>query len=443
MIRIYIPNNNLEERKYIIKIFFKYFLGVKYNIYVNENIDKYILSFSNNWNLNIEDHFFYNYKNRLEYLNINNIPLKIEYLSSEFCPENNIPILFGRNKLEFKEKEVNIGIDIFASSFFMLTRWEEYVNGERDNLNKFPAKESIAYKNNILHRPIVNEYCEFLWNIIEYINPLAERTTRKFCLNITHDIDLISKPISIRNFASDIKRFRVDSFRSRLKYLFKKENPYDTFDFLMNKSENLNLESHFYFMTGHNERGKDGENYNNKDLFKKSISKIKERDHIIGFHPSFNSYNDVTIFRKEKELLEQFSLSEMTEGRQHALRFEVPVTWQIWNDCGMKISSNMGYASHEGFRCGTGNKFPVFNILTRELLNVEEKPLILMDTTLNFYRGLTAIQSFEQVKNYILIGKKYNMPITLLFHNSSFDELNWKGWKKSYMEFFDNKTYFI
>mgnify|MGYP000971870045 CR=1 FL=1 len=36
--------------------------------------------------------------------------------------------------------------DVFASCFFMLTRWEEYVNKNRDKHDRFSANESLAYK---------------------------------------------------------------------------------------------------------------------------------------------------------------------------------------------------------------------------------------------------------------------------------------------------------
>ncbi len=42
------------------------------------------------------------------------------------------------------------------------------------------------------------------------------------------------------------------------------------------------------------------------------INKIKERDHIIGFHSSYNAYNDSEQFRKEKETLENAVGKEVT-----------------------------------------------------------------------------------------------------------------------------------
>ncbi len=85
------------------------------------------------------------------------------FSKNDFIVEKDIPIIYGTDKLEITEQNQNIitcGIDIFASSFFMLTRWEEYVNKNRDRHNRFPAIESLAFKNDFLSRPVVNEYVE-------------------------------------------------------------------------------------------------------------------------------------------------------------------------------------------------------------------------------------------------------------------------------------------
>ena len=77
-----------------------------------------------------------------------------------------------------KFKIIECGIDIFASSFFMLTRWEEYVNKIRDMHNRFPAYASLACKNNFLDRPIVNEYVEMLWNMLKFLGCKQEKKKR-------------------------------------------------------------------------------------------------------------------------------------------------------------------------------------------------------------------------------------------------------------------------
>src|SRR5690554_5959012 len=46
--------------------------------------------------------------------------------------------------------------DIFAASFYMLSRYEEYLPHVKDGKGRFMASESLAYKSGFLHQPVVD-----------------------------------------------------------------------------------------------------------------------------------------------------------------------------------------------------------------------------------------------------------------------------------------------
>jgi len=413
MIIIKIPNNNIPERKYILDIIFNEFLGLEYTLEIGSDDYELLL---NNKTLTIKDAFFNKFPKDLEYLKEENIPKSI--------------------------KE----IDMFSACFFMLTRWEEYVNKNRDSHNRFPATQSLAYKEGFLDRPIVNELIEDLKKqLLELDNSLVLKE-KKFELVLTHDVDELymwkSWKHVFRVAVGDIvKRKSISLAFERVAeyFLIKREkinDPFDTFDWLMDKSEAIGVKSRFYFMSG----GVTSHDNNYKVNEAKSlelIQKIKDRGHIIGFHPSYNAYNDIKQFKKEKDLLEKTTELTITEGREHYLRFEVPTTWQIWEDNGMSVDSTCGYADREGFRCATGDEFSVFNILTREKLKLKERPLVFMDDNHHSYNDITFDESFKKVKKLIDYAREYNMKITLLFHNSIFTDdknINFKKLNEKLLE---------
>ncbi len=80
----------------------------------------------------------------------------------------------------------------------------------------------------------------------------------------------------------------------------------------------------------------------------------------------------------------------------------------------MEIDSTCGYADKEGFRCGTGGEFSVFNILTREKLKLKERPVILMDSTLFGYQKL----DWNKIKYVLQKLMKNKNTFTILWHNS-------------------------
>jgi len=430
MVKINIPHNFIPERLYIVDIFFNEFLELKYKVEIKK-IKDYEIIF-NNKKLIIKDYFFSIFKDDLEYLSKKNIPKKVKFTKNHFLVEKDIPIIYGNDELKMNENEIICGVDIFASSFFMLTRWEECVNKIRDIHNRFPVKESLAFNNDFLHRSVVNEYIEMLWNMLKFLGISQKRKEKNFKLILTHDVDYLYKWKSwkyiFRTMGGDILKRnnlklamgRINQYKNILQG--KEKDPYDTFDWLMDKSESIGIKSRFYFMS----RGitRHDNNYKIEEIIP-IIKKIKKRGHIIGFHGSYASYNNYQQWRKEKELLESVYQGEITEGRQHFLRFEVPITWQIWEDNNMQIESTCAYVEKEGFRCGTSDEFSTFNVLTRKKLSLKERPLVIMDSTLqnSNYMDLSTDEVLKVFNYYIKITKKYKSKISILWHNSNFDFL--------------------
>lgn len=437
MIKINFPDNYMPERKYIIDILFDEFLGFKYDINVKGEAKDYEIILENKKNLIIKDSFFSKYKDSLDYLNKKNIPEKIKYLKNQFIIEKDIPVIYGDDEFKIKENEIICGIDIFASSFFMLTRWEEYANKTRDLHNRFSACESLAYRNEFLDRPVVNEYVEMLWNMLKCLGCIQKRKERKYELVLTHDVDNIFKwknfGLFTRNIAGDIiKRKNVSLALENIKQYFGK-NPYDTFDYLMNLSEKKGIKSHFFFMSGGT--SKLDNNYSiNQPFAKKIIEKIKNRGHLIGFHPSYNAYNDQRQWKKEYSVLSTEVSQKVKMGRQHYLRFEVPTTWQIWEDNNMKWDSTLTYPEKEGFRCGTCYEYSVFNILSRKKLKLKEMPLEVMEVTMVGYQNLVPKIMQKKIIKLINNVKKYNGKFVFLWHNSSFSGELWGKYKIVYEE---------
>ena len=101
--KVIIPNNNIEEREYIIDILLNEFLGLEYKIKVEgrrkKEEENYEIILENGNKLIIEDHFFNNFPKDLEYLKEENIPQKVEFGNNDFIVEENIisKLYFLRN----------------------------------------------------------------------------------------------------------------------------------------------------------------------------------------------------------------------------------------------------------------------------------------------------------------------------------------------------------
>lgn len=379
---ITVPNNNIVERYYIINILFHEFLGLKYEICVANDEKDYTVILDNGRKLIIKDSFFNLFPTPLSYLSRKNIPTAITYADNSFLSMEKMPVLFGTGDLEMCDDSIICGSDLFAGAFFMLTRWEEYVVKERDVHGRFCSSNSLAFRFDFLNRAIVNEYTEYLWNMIYYLDSTAKRKKHSFEIIPTHDVDVIScwhtpfkdiKRIVSYFLKKGCIKYGMENIVSYIKTLVNKENdPYNTFRFLMEYSESLGLKSYFFFMSSAEYF------FAERDRMQKIADTILEKGHFVGFHPNKGTCSDRIVFQKELNALNTVLKRKNTIGRQHLLKFEVPFTWRIWNDCGMEWDSSLVYFDKIGFRCGVCYPFTVFDILERKHLQLRKVNYILL-----------------------------------------------------------------
>jgi len=53
-----------------------------------------------------------------------------------------------------------IPFDIFAASFYLLSRYEEYLPHVKDEYGRFTPNDSLAFKHDFLHQPVVDIWAQ-------------------------------------------------------------------------------------------------------------------------------------------------------------------------------------------------------------------------------------------------------------------------------------------
>ena len=437
MLIINIPDGFKEERTYIIEVMLGEFLGLEFEIKVKSGISATSICLENENVLEINDAFFRKiFLDNEKYLDIQNVPAEVIICDLEGAPENNIIGIYGTPEIIIGGNRIYCGVDLFASAFFMLTRWEEFVNEDKDIHGRFPAKASLAGRHGFLSRPVVNEYIEVIWHWLEKLRINQKRRVRDFRMVSTHDIDrirlfqakldYIGKPIKAFLMEKDVAALIYHS-RLALRSLGGND-PYFVFDYLMDVSEQHDLRSHFFFMTSEKTKFDDGYDIEAKAV-RDVIEQIIDRGHTIGIHPSYNTVDNPELLSYEINRLREITGVEINCGRQHYLRFKVPDTWQLWDDNGMQWDSTLVHPEQPGFRCGVCYPYPAFNILSRKKLTLREKPLTIMDGSLVVYQKQHPDEAGTVIDYYLNKVKQYSGEFVFLWHNSSFDYLVWKDYR--------------
>ena len=79
--------------------------------------------------------------------------------------------------------------DIFAASFYLAARYEEYLPHKKDHYNRFDADQSLAFKEDFLHQPVINIWVNKLIDVLKEVYPDFEVPERKYQFITTIDVD--------------------------------------------------------------------------------------------------------------------------------------------------------------------------------------------------------------------------------------------------------------
>lgn len=437
MLTVTAPPGFEAEKTYVCTILLGELLGVSWRLQFAPEVRGYRIALPNGRVLTLADDFWGCLPESEHYLSPRWLPASVVSLpislDTGLQTYNNILGVYGQPTLSESADGLHCGLDVFASAFFMLTRWEEAVSSVRDAHGRFPAQASLAYKKGFLHRPVVNEYADFLAHCLEHLGCVLPERRRPARLHLSCDVD---HP-RLWWLWADRWRTLAGSFWRRRNprealwwlnnHFFRRHDPFDVFEEWMQRAERQNLTWHFNFL------GKCPENtdarYSLQHPFvRRLLQRIAERGHVIGFHPSRQAHADAAVFARELDQLRCASPLPVTTGRQHYLCFSAPDTWQRWTDHGMDWDSTLGYPEAEGFRCGICRDFPVFNFRTRQMLPLREKPLIAMDVTLAHYQGYTPERALEHLYTLWNTTQQHGGEFVLLWHNSSWNDYRWKDW---------------
>lgn len=330
--------------------------------------------------------------------------------------------------------------DLFAASFYLVTRYEEYLPFIKDRFGRFTAQESLALQQGFLHKPLVNiwilDFAEKLKNAFPHLH--IKNTKYNFVPTIDIDAAYAYKYKGFwRIVGGFIKNFRDKEYKDikqRTRVLRGKENdPFDTFDRLIDLHKTYNLDAIYFILFAiYNEYDKNTPTSSRK--FQTLIRRLADYSEV-GIHPSFASSLDFTKVKSEIEMLGEVIHDEITQSRQHFLMLHLPQTYHELINNGIKHDYTMGYSDKPGFRAGICTPYYFYDIESEQLTSLMIHPFTVMEGTLKDYMQLDIEDSKKIIFELIDEVRKVNGTFISLWHNESMsNQKRWVGWDKLYEE---------
>ena len=366
------------------------------------------------------------------------------FLSKPLLFENDIKDLeitvfeWEGNKVFFPTRGSALPFDPFAASFYLVSRYEEYLPHIKDIYERFDAKESIAFQKGFLTKPLVNIWTQKIKERLSVKYPELVFPKKKYEYISTIDIDNAyaykEKGImrTTGGYIRALLNFNINEVIERTKVLLGKEqDPYDTYDYQLLIQHKYKLRSIYFFLLadyGVNDKNVPFQNRNFQSLIK-SIADYSE----VGIHPGFGSGRSKQKLKEEHNRLEKILNREVTKSRQHFLKFTLPETYQNLIDLDVTDDYTMGYASSIGFRAGICSPFYFYDLDLDVETKLKIHPFAVMDATLRFYMKVSPEEASAYINPIIDEIKAVNGTFYSLWHNESLnnDKL-WKDWRSVY-----------
>jgi hypothetical protein len=440
-----VPLSAELERRYVIGVVLGDWLGLRHEIVREERTDVAVSDTCGEKRLVLADIFLATPCSRwLRPDSLPSVPLAEWSVPDGFrtrsLVDDRLPLLFGDevapgSYVQVGEAGVKLGLDVFGSVFFMISRYEEVVSDARDHHGRFPDTEALSVRAGFAERPLANEYVEVLWASLQRLWPRLERRRRTFRFLPSHDVDRAlcresSHMLLARRLGADLLvRRSVDLATTRLRAYRRgcgnghEHDLCDTYELLMELSERANTISAFHFFgerTGHD---LDATYAPSDPAIRNILRQIGERGHEIALHASYDAHYQSDVVRRQLKGLQTACCAEGVEraawgNRHHYFRWEAPNSWQALEDAGVSYDATVGFAQTVGFRAGCCYEFPVFNLLTRTALKLRERPLVAMEVALLDRLKLSHEETLGRLSLLKERCKRFDGDFTLLWHNS-------------------------
>jgi hypothetical protein len=332
------------------------------------------------------------------------------------------------NKIFFLTKGNDLPFDIFSASFFLVSRYEEYLPHEKDMYDRYAHISSAASRHGFLQLPLVNIWALELRKLLLRKFPALIYVRRQFCFVPTYDIDMAWTYLHkgfLRNAGGIAKSLMSGDLKHALKRIsvlrHKRPDPFDIYEWLDALHLKYSLKPNYFFLLADEQRGYD-KNIDPAKKVMKDLVNYHSMGYHVGIHPSWQSGDNQGLLKTEIETLKNITGQLVTASRFHYIRFGLPADYQKLLALGIRDDYSMGYGDINGFRASVSTPFPWYDLQMEEEKSLTVHPFCWMDANSHYEQRFTPAQAFQELKTYHDTVKKSEGELNIISHNSFFSD---------------------
>ncbi|MBU2650509.1 MAG: polysaccharide deacetylase family protein [Bacteroidetes bacterium] len=316
----------------------------------------------------------------------------------------------------------DLPFDPFSMAFFLVTRYEEYRPHLQDKHGRFAVENSLAYRHDFLHFPVVHVIAARLGELLRKRFPFLETNMPAYSFTPTVDVDIayahLGKDLvrATGGFAKLVLTGRYDQLKQRMAVIAgKQDDPYDNFRFQVDSFREFGLEAIYFILIGDYGPYDKNISYRNK-RFRSLIRWLSENTEV-GIHPSYRSFDEPVRLEEEINRLRDITGKEILHSRRHFLRMKFPDSLKQLISCGITHDHSMGFASVNGFRAGICVPYPFYDLNMDQTKNLLIHSFAFMDTAMQDYLKIKPQEYLIFVKSLQESVMKYGGNLSGIWHN--------------------------
>jgi hypothetical protein len=350
-----------------------------------------------------------------------------------------LPVFFQTNS------DSDLPFDIFAASFYLVTRYEEYLEYQPDDHGRFPASSSLAFRKGFLQIPVIDYWAREMSKIFlkKFQDLVFRRNEYKALLTFDSDQPFAYLGKSLfRTLGGLINDIKTNGGKAAERYntVAKGEkDPFEVFDYITEKITDNRCDAKFFFPVGETSKYDKNPSWKNSE-YRKLIINLSGK-YSFGLHPSYNASANSLMLKEESDRLKEILLKEVISSRFHYIRLFTPESYHRLIGAGITEDYSMGYPDEPGFRAGIARPYFFYDVKEDKQTNLKVFPFQIMDATLYQYKKLNTSDSGELILKIINETKKAGGMFVSIWHNTSLlDNKEWLDWRKVFETMLKNQA---
>ncbi|MCV6628803.1 MAG: polysaccharide deacetylase family protein [Flavobacteriaceae bacterium] len=330
-----------------------------------------------------------------------------------------------------------LAYDIFAASFYLLSRYEEYLPHVKDPHGRYPFSESIAVQHGFIERPIIDIWAYRLLEKLQQKFPDLEAELPSFSYQSIMDVTTSHAYAyrgairTIYGLARDIGNLNFASVRMRFGVLLGlQKDPYNNFMELIRLHQKCHIDSHFFFqMADYARYDKNISIHHNK--FRYLIKAISDYSKV-SLIASYQALENTKCLWKEKKRLRNLIHRPVKAVRLRYNKIHIPYTYRELVEAEFSSDYSMGYTHKIGFRAGTCSTFYFYDINNEQQLPIKIRPFAIQDYALLAYSKEEALEKIQKIQREVAA---VNGRLITVFTNANLGKPQTKYLKEVYHTF--------